>query len=88
MLDPNLRSAASRSVFKNNLLKFIRPSPNSLFNCLNCRGIKYLTRLRHGLSYLCEHKFRHSFRDALNPFCSCDLDVETNTHLFSLLSLV
>ena len=27
-LDPNLRSAASLSVFKKNLLKFIRPSPN------------------------------------------------------------
>ena len=30
-LDPNLRSAASLSVFKKNLLKFIRPSPNSFF---------------------------------------------------------
>ena len=32
-LDPNLRSAASLSAFKKNLLKFIRPSPNSVFNC-------------------------------------------------------
>ena len=32
MLDPNLRSAASLSVFKKNLLKFIGPSPNSAFN--------------------------------------------------------
>ena len=39
-LDPNLRSAASLSVFKKNLLKFIRPSPNSIFNCHNCKGIK------------------------------------------------
>ena len=77
-LDPNLRSAASLSVFKKNLLKFIRPSPNSVFNCHNCKGIKYLTRLRLCLSHLREHKFKHSFQDTLNPFCLCGLDVETN----------
>ena len=77
----NLRSAgAILSVFKKN--KFIRPSPNSVFNCHNCKGIKYLTRLRLGLSHLREHKFKHSFQDTLNPFCSCGLDVETNTHFF------
>ena len=81
-LDPNLRSAASLSVFKKNLLKFIRPSPNSVFNCHNCKGIKYLTRLRLGLSYLREHKFKHSFQDTLNPCCSFGLNVETNTHFF------
>ena len=27
-----------------------------------------------------EHKFKHSFQDTLNPFCSCGLGVETNTH--------
>ena len=81
-LDPNLRSAASLSVFKKNLLKFIRPSPNSVFNCHNCKGIKYLTRLRLCLSHLREHKFKHNFQDTLNPFCSCGLDVETNTHFF------
>ena len=37
MLDPNLRSVASLSVFKKNLLKFIRPSPNSAFNSHNCK---------------------------------------------------
>ena len=81
-LDPNLRSAASLSVFKKNLLKFIRPSPNSVFNCHNCKGIKYLTRLRLCLSHLREHKFKHNFQDTLNPFCSCGLDVETNRHFF------
>ena len=50
-LDSNLRSPTSLSVFKKNLLKFIRPSPNSVFNCHNCKGIIYLTRLRLGLSH-------------------------------------
>ena len=77
----NIRSAgASLSVFKKN--KFIRPSPNSVFNCHNCKGIKYLTRLRLGLSHLREHKFKHSFQDTFNPFCSCGLDIETNMHFF------
>ena len=87
-LDPNLRSATSLSVFKKNLLKFIRPSPNSVFNCHNCKGIKYLTRLRLGLSHLSGHKFKHSFQDTLNPFCSCGLDVETNTHFFLYFPLI
>ena len=81
-LDPNLRSATSFSVFKRNLLKFSRPSPNSVSNCCNCKGIKYLTRLCLCLSHLLEHKLKHSFQDTLNPFCSCGLDVETNMHFF------
>ena len=68
-LDPNLQSAAPLSVFKNNLLKFIRPSPNSVFSWHNSKAIKYLTRLRLGLSHLRGHKFKHSFQDTLNPFC-------------------
>ena len=81
-LDPNLRSAASVSLFKKSLLKFIRPLPKSVFNCHNYKGTKYLTRLRLGLSHLREHEFKHSFQDTLNPFCSCGLDVETNTYFF------
>ena len=86
-LDPNLRSTASLSVFKKNLLKFIRPSRNSVFNYHNCKKIKYLTRLRLGLSHLREHKLKHSFQDTLNPFCSCGLDVDANTHFFFFTSL-
>ena len=81
-LDPNLWSAASLTVFKKNSLKFIRPSPNSVFNGHNCKGMNYFTRLCHGLSQLREHKFKHSFQDTLNPFFSCGLGVETNTHFF------
>ena len=45
-------------------------------------GIKYLTRLRLGLSHLNEHKFRQNFQDCLNPLCSCSLEVETTNHYF------
>ena len=45
----------------------IRPSPNSVFDIRNLKGIKLITRLRLGLSRLREHKFEHSFQDTLNP---------------------
>ena len=64
-LDNNIRNSESVSAFKKQILKFIRPSPNSTFNVHNPHGIKLLTRLRVGLSHLREHKFRHNFQDSL-----------------------
>ena len=58
-LDNNIRYSESVSAFKKQILKFIRPSPNSKFHVHNPHGIKLLTRLRVGLSHLHEHKFRH-----------------------------
>ena len=60
--------SVSYEVFKNSLLKFIRPS-NNLFNVSDSLGIKLLTRLRLGLSHLREHNFNHNFQDTIN-LCS------------------
>ena len=60
-LDPHLRKSEHFSVFKSNNLKFIRPSPNSVYNCHNPRGIFLITRLRLCLSHLREHIFKHGF---------------------------
>ena len=79
-LDPHLRKSENFLVFKSNILKFIRPSPNSVYNCHNPRGICLITRLRLGLSHLREHKFEHGFQDTLNPLCSCGNDVESTEH--------
>ena len=79
-LDPHLRKSENFSVFKSNILKFIRPSPNYVYNCHNPRGICLITRLRLGLSHLREHKFEHGFQDTLNPLCSCGNDVESTEH--------
>ena len=82
-LDPTFKNTASPWLSKKNLSKFVIPSPNSVFNCYNCKGIKHLVRLCPGLSHLNEHKLKHSFQDILHPFCSCDLNVETNnTYVF------
>ena len=40
------------------MLRFIRSSANSFFNCHNPKGIKFITSLRLGLSHLREHKFK------------------------------
>ena len=40
------------------------------------------TRLRLSFSHLHEHKFRHGFKDTLNPLCSCSIEAKTTTHYF------
>ena len=80
-LDWEIKNSESIVTFKKRILSFIRPSANSTFNCHNPRGIKLLSRLRLGLSHLREHKFKHSFQDSLNPFCSCGKgEAETSSH--------
>ena len=79
-LDPNIRELPSLTVFKKALLKFMRPYPSQVYGIHNFVGIKFLTRLRLGLSHLREHKFRHDFRDTLNPLCSCNIEPETTSH--------
>ena len=81
-LDNNIRNSESVSAFKKQILKFIRPSPNSTFKVLNTHETKLLTRLRVGLSHLHEHKFRHNFQDPLDPFCNCGRHIETTIHFF------
>ena len=81
-LDCKIRNSGSFSVFKKNLLNFIRPCATKIFNIQNPYGIKLLTRLRLGLSHLCDHKFKHCFQDTLNLLCDCGNDTETKTHFF------
>ena len=80
-LDWEIKNFESNVTFKKRILSFIRSSANSTFNCHNARGIKLLSRLRLGLSHLREHKFKHSFQDSLNPFCSCGKgEAEISSH--------
>ena len=79
-LDCNIRNSSSFNIFRKSIRKFIRLSANSLFNCHNPKGIKFINRLRLDLSHLRERNFKHSSQDSLNPFCSCDLNIESTTH--------
>ena len=75
-----IRNSKTFSAFKKSILKFIRPSSNSISNCHSPKGIKLITKLRIGLSHLREHKFRHNFQDTLNSICNCWDDIETTIH--------
>ena len=79
-LDPQIRKSKRISIFKSNLLKFIRSRPNKVYYCHNSKGIRLLTRLCLGLSQLRKHKFKHSFQECLNPLCFCGKETETSTH--------
>ena len=80
--DNKIRNSESVSAFKKEILKFIRPNPNSTFNVHNSHGIKLLKRLRAGISHFHEHKFRHNFQDSLDPFLNCGQLIETTTYFF------
>ena len=65
------------------VLALVRPTRNFTFGCHNPEGLKLLTQLLLGLSQLCEHKFKHSFHDSLNPYCHCrNGNIETSCHFF------
>ena len=62
-LDVNILNSSSINVLKKELVKFIRPEPNSTYNINDTKGLKLLTRLWLGLTHLGNHKFRHNFQD-------------------------
>ena len=79
-LDNIIKSSESFLMFRRRMLNLIRPKCNETYRIQNSTGLKLLTRLRIGLSHLNHHQFNHSFRDFINPLCSCSLSVEKNVH--------
>ena len=77
-----LKNAKSYMCCRNSLLKPGRPVQNPIFKVFNPLGIKFLTRLRLGLSHLNEHKFKHNFQNCLNSLCFCSLEVKSTIHFF------
>ena len=78
--DISIQNSSSCRIFKNLIQKFIRPEPNRVSSTQNFEAFKLLTRMRLGLSHLADHKFRHSFKDCLNPICRCDQEIKTKSH--------
>ena len=62
------------------LLPFIRPLENSLFNIFDPEGLKKPTPLHLGFSHLNEHRFRHNFKECLNPLQTCSVDRVNISH--------
>ena len=61
-------------------MEFFNVAPNSIYGIHNPIGLKYLTRLRVGLSHLREHKFRHNFKDTTSKLCLCQNESENVEH--------
>ena len=68
-LDPETKFSTSVSVFKKKILSLIHPTCKPVYTIFDPKGLSILTQLRVGLSKLNSHKFRHNFRDTLNPMC-------------------
>ena len=83
-LDPEIRLARSVAVFKTKLLSKIRPSAKSVFGIHDPIGLSYLLQIRVGLSKLNFHKFKHNFRDTVNPMCPTNDGIEDTEHFLLL----
>ena len=85
-LEPELRYAPSVAALKEKLLSIIRPLAESVFGIHDPKGLSYLTQLRVGLSKLNFHKFKHNFRDTVNPMCPTSNGIEDIEHFLLLCS--
>ena len=83
-LEPELRLAPSIAVFKKKIMSIIRPPAKSVYGIHDPKGLSYLTQLRVGLSYLNFHKFKHNFRDTINPMCPTSDGIEDTEHFLLL----
>ena len=63
-------------ILQTKLLSRIRPPPKSVFGIHDPIGLSYLSQIRVGLSKLNFHKFKHNFRDTINPMCPTNDGIE------------
>ena len=68
-LSEEIWNIVSVNKFKETIISFIRPKENSVFAIRDTKRLKLLTRLRLNFSELNEHKFRHGFKNTVDPMC-------------------
>ena len=83
-LGPEIRLSNAVSMFKKKLLAIIWPNLKSVFGIYDPEGISILIQLLVGLITLNYHKFKHNFRDTLNPLCPINDGIENTEHYFLL----
>ena len=66
-----IKSSISLNVFKKRLMEFFNVTPYHIYGIHNPVCLKYLTRLRVGLSFLRAHKHQYNFSDTSSKQCSC-----------------
>ena len=79
-MDAKIRNLPSVSRLKTLLLIFFQTDENSVFGVHNPISFKLLNRLRLNFRQLNEYKFRHKFRDTVNPLCFCNSEIETTSY--------
>ena len=79
-LSEEIGNIVSVNKFKETIISFIRPKENSVFAIHYTIGLKLLIRLRLNFSNLNEDKFRHEFKDTVDPMCKCGVETETILH--------
>ena len=76
-----LKLSPSLSIFKKRDMDSFIVKPNAIYGIHNPIGLRYLTRLRVGLSHLRSHKYGHNFKDTETDICSCSQNTpETVEH--------
>ena len=83
-LEDDIKCATNIHIFKNKLLKKIRPKRKEYFGILDKKGTRFITMLRMGLSPLHKHKFDHNFNDTPNAICPAKDGVENTSHFLLL----
>ena len=79
-LDPEIRLSPTINAFKFKLSSLIRPPAKPIYGVHDPKGLAILMQLRVGLSKLNLHKFRHNFKDTLDPMCSIHDGIEDTEH--------
>ena len=78
-LHVSIRTAATLSQFKNELVNCIGPGPEgSTFKTDDILGIKLSTGIRLGFGHLCGHRHHPNF--PVGPVCSCGTEPEATEH--------
>ena len=73
---------SSFNIIRANLIKIIRPIPNSVLSIFNLQRLKLITRLHLALSHQNVHRFNHNFSDCINPLCTCSRNNESTVPYF------
>ena len=73
-LKSSIWNSESFNIFRNKLLKLIRPTPKSIFNIRNSTAFKSI--------HVFETWFNHNFENTVNPLCPCSLEAESVEHFF------
>ena len=80
-LDVSIRNSESIPIFKRKLSSFIRSAQNNIFNIFDPQVcVEAINLFALSFNHLKEHRFRHNFRECMNPVCSCCLEIEDTSH--------